>query len=168
METIYIGFSRPKGLFEPFSWAIRLLQWTSYSHVYIRVHSESLNRDIIYQASGFQVNFIGLNRFKTKEIVIKEFPIQVNSETKIKMLQYCTDMSGVPYGILEIFGFPWVILNSAFGRHVNNPFSDGTKSFVCSEFVGDILKDVLGYDLPNPQNLDPKQIYQYLSNLKIN
>ena len=167
METIYIGFSRPSGWFKPFSWAIRLLQWTSYSHVYIRVHSNSIDRDIIYQASGLQVNFIGLDLFKSKEIIIKEFPVQITPETKIKVLQYCTDMAGKPYGILEVFGFPWVIFNSFIGRHVNNPFSDGTNSFVCSEFVGDILKDFLGYPLPDPQNLDPKQIYEYL-NKKIN
>lgn len=162
METMYIGFSRPNGWFEPFSWAIRLLQWTSYSHVYIRVHSESLDRDIIYQASGLQVNFIGLDRFKTKEIIIKEFAVQITPETKKQVLQYCTDTAGAPYGVLEVLGFPWVILNSAFGRHVNNPFGSST-SFVCSQFVGSILKDFLGYPLPNPENLDPKQVYQYLS-----
>ena len=165
METIYVGFSRPQGWFEPFSWAIRLAQWTSYSHVYIRAHSESTDRDMIYQSSGLQVNFIGLNRFKTKEIIVKEFPVQVTTETKIKMLQYCMDTAGASYGVLEVFGFPWIMLNSALGRHVNNPFASST-SFVCSQFVGDILKDVLGYPLPNPENLDPKQVYQYLSNLK--
>jgi len=165
METIYIGFSHPISWFEPFSWAIRLMQWTSYSHVYIRVHSNELDRDIVYQASGLQVNFIGLNRFKTKEVIVKEFPLQITPETKKQVLQYCTDMSGASYGVLEVLGYPWVMINSLFGRQVHNPFGS-TTSFVCSQFIGNILKDDLGDSLPNTNTLDPKQIYQYLSNKK--
>lgn len=159
MEQVYIGFSRPSGWFEPFSWAIRLAQWTPYSHVYIRIPSTSLNRDIVYQASGLAVNFIGSQRFQSKEIIVKEFPINISPESKTKVLQFSVDSAGAPYGVKEVFGIAWVLFNSAFGRKVKNPFADGSDSFVCSEFVGDILKNDLGINLPDPENIDPKIVY---------
>lgn len=162
MEKIYIGFSRPKGWFEPFSWLIRLSQWTSYSHVYIRIPSASIGRDIVYQASGLAVNFIGSQRFQTKEIIVKEFPINVSPESKTKVLQFSVDSAGAPYGIKDVLGIAWVLLNSYVGRKVANPFKDGTTSFVCSEFVGDILKNDLGAQLPDPESIDPKTVYEFL------
>lgn len=165
MENIYIGFSRPSGWFEPFSWLIRLAQWTKYSHVYIRVPSASLGRDVIYQASGLAVNFIGNERFRSKEIIVKEFPISISPESKIKILQFSVDSAGAPYGVKEVFGIAWVLLNSAIGRKVSNPFSDGNNTFVCSEFVGDILKNDLGANLANPESIDPKVVYQYLESI---
>jgi len=80
------------------------------------------------------------------------------------MLQYCVDNAGAPYSSLEILGIGWILLNSLFNRKVGNPFSDGKRSFICSEFVGEALKEI-GYNISDPERLDPKEVYQFLSKM---
>lgn len=165
MENIFIGFSRPKAKFVPYSWIIRLLQGTKYSHVYIRIPSISLQRDLIYQASGSKVNFIGLKKFDEEEVIVKEYSLQIYSDTKIKILQYAIDNSGAPYGMKSAAGVAWIIINSWFGRKITNPFKDGQNTFFCDELAGYIIEEA-GINMPfNPENVGPKQIDEFLSNL---
>src|SRR5258708_2144045 len=103
MKTIKVGFSRPKAWFVPFSWLIRLCLKTPYSHVYIKTHSDSLNRDIIYQASGLQVNFVGNILFESKENIVKEFSLDISDEIYTNMMQDSIDIAGGPYSMWQIF-----------------------------------------------------------------
>lgn len=165
MESLFIGFSRPKAKFVPYSWIIRLLQWTKYSHVYIRIPSLSLERDLIYQASGSKVNFIGVKKFKDEEVVVKEYALQVSADTKKKILQYAIDNAGASYGMKSAVGVSWVIVNSYFGRKIPNPFKDGQKTFFCDELAGYIIQET-GIEVPfNPENVGPKQIDEFLLGL---
>lgn len=167
MESIFIGFSKPKAIFVPYSWIIRLLQRTKYSHVYIRIPSLSLQRDLIYQASGSKVNFVGLKKFNDEEITVKEYSLQISSEIKTKILQYAIDNSGAKYGIISAIGVAWIIINSWFNRKITNPFKDGQKTFFCDELAGYIIEEI-GIDIPfNPENVGPKEIDQFLNDLTI-
>ena len=75
-------------------------------------------------------------------------------------------LTGVSYGYGQIIGIGIVKLAYAFGKVIQNPFSTGKDSMVCSEFVGYILKEILQLKLPaDLDSITPKQIDQYLERL---
>lgn len=161
MEQIVIGFSTVRKRFSLFSWAIRAVEQTKYSHVYIKFWSESMQRWLIYQASHMAVNFMGEQRFLNEEIIIEEFVINVTPEQKAKILQYCVDTVGTPYGVSQIFGMAYARVLARLGYNMYNPFSDGSKTMVCSELAGHILM-VMGEEV-DPFELEiqgPKWIHE--------
>lgn len=155
MKKITVGFSRPKGnIFPFFSWGIRIFQgWTDYSHVYVKTNSKKLNRDIIYQASGLQVNFIGANYFYEHVHVIKEFVIEIEDSDYLNMMRFMVDNAGKPYSFRDILA---ISLKS-------KKLLDGDKGFVCSNLIGTILHKFKG--LSSDKNIElliPKDIYNIL------
>ncbi len=162
MNEIIVGFSRPKGWFVPFSWLIRLVTWSPYSHAYIRYYDSYKERWIIFQASGLKVNFIGQAMFNQNETICKEFIVPISDENKKILLQKAVDECGSPYAVGQIVGFSWILLMRLFGKKVQNPFYSGSNYF-CSELVGDDLQQ-LGYANLDPQVMDPKDLYNYMIN----
>ena len=110
MDQIIIGFSRPKGWFEPFSWLIRLVTWSNISHAYIKYYNSYAQRWEVYQASGLKVNFIGNLLFNTNEIIVKEFQVPISTITKLKTIQFAIDNCGKSYAISQIVGMGFVLL----------------------------------------------------------
>ncbi len=160
MDSIVIGFSRPKSFFEPFSWLIRLVTWSNFSHAYIKYYNTYANRWEIFQSSGLSVNFVGQILFDSKEIVCYEFEIPLQSNQKQTLIQNAIDKVGLPYGVGQIFGFAWVLLMRLFGKNVKNPFYNAN-SFVCSELVVDMLNQINGTNL-NSSSMTPKDVYNYI------
>jgi hypothetical protein len=160
MNTIIIGFSRPKAWLRPFSWVIRLVTWAPYSHTYIRYDNAYTDRSIVFQASGLVVNFMGQTMFDTEEDIYAEFSVPVSAATKLLVIQNATDKVGSPYGVGQIVGFGWVLFMRIFGKKVNNPFAS-TSSFVCSELVADLLNEMNGSTLDS-STMTPKDIYNYV------
>ncbi len=158
MNQIIVGFSRPSGWFEPFSWLIRLVTWSSYSHAYIKYYNPYADRWEIFQASGLKVNFIGNAMFNSEEIICGEFQIPISDATKLSTVQYAIDKVGSPYGIGQVVGFGWVLLMRLFGKNVKNPLHSAS-SFVCSELVGDILEEIGVANGIDPSTMSPKDIY---------
>lgn len=156
MKKLIVGFSRPKGkLFPCFSWGIRLFQgWTQYSHVYLKFKSSSLSRDIIYQASGLQVNFIGKKMFYDHVHVIKEFELELTDADYIQMMKFFIDNAGKPYSIKDIIAILF-----------NKPnLSDGNDSFICSELVALVLNRYIGISFNKPLGLlSPKDVYKIIN-----
>ena len=164
MDSIIIGFSRPKGWFEPFSWLIRLFLWTPYSHVYIRFHSDAYDSDLVFQASSLQVNFYAWSVFQAKEDVIKEFVIPVTSETKLSVIKFAMANVGQPYNLTGALGVAIVWLAMRFGFRIANPIS-GAGDF-CSQIAGQILNELMGQHINLPLDvITPKDIFRYLTNL---
>lgn len=160
---ITIGFSKPSNKFFPiFSWAVRAVLKTPYSHVYMKFHSDSLSRDIIYEAVGKGVRFVGLKQWSKKAIPVKEFQIDINQEQYLRLMQYCIDMSGISYGTVQNLGtFIAMVFNLK-----KNPFENGNSQIVCSELIADILEQ-LGYKFEEDKDIiTPKDIYQALENGK--
>jgi len=159
MKKITIGFSRPKGKICPcLSWGIRLFQgWTPYSHVYVKFHSNSLDRDVIYQASGLQVNYIGSKLFYKHVHVVDEFSLEISDEDYRKMMQYTVDNAGKPYSLKSIFAILFKI----------ESWCDGDDSFVCSELIGEILRKYTDVSIDkSSEALTPKDIHRYLTSIK--
>lgn len=157
MRKIFVGFSKPKNQKAPFfSWAIRAIQGTKFSHVYCLTETK-YNIDIIYQASGHQVNFVSEEMFLTKNEVVREFCFNVSDEAFDKYMIFSLKNAGKPYGVKQIFG---ILLVQLFGLE-KNPFADGTNKYVCSELVADILFEIgrLSYSRDVLDKITPKTIY---------
>lgn len=135
MRTVVVGFSRPRAFFKPFSWAIRLVERTPYSHVYIRSRAERLGVDLIYQASGLQVNFMGLEHFKEQAHIVAEFEASLPEEKHDEFMRWAIINSGANYSTKQVLG---ILLIKLFNLK-RNPFSNGRIAWVCSELVGFIL-----------------------------
>jgi hypothetical protein len=135
-----------------------------FSHVYIKLHSDTYDRNIIYQASSLMVNFESPKIVAEKHEVVAEFELNVSNSTMIGVMQYAIDNAGVPYGVLQALGMGYVQIASFFGFKVKNPFKNDGKTFVCSELIGDILIEVLKYRFPPSEfdDLTPGAIYDYL------
>lgn len=147
---ITIGFSKAKG-FAPLSWLIRACEGTEFSHAYIRIRSESLDRDLIYQATGAGVNFVGTALFDQAAQVVEEYQIEISEETRKKLLQWCVDNSGKPYGRLQILGIGLVMLAKLVKLRIKNPFPNGSGAYVCCELVYAALEHI---GIAGPSDLD--------------
>lgn len=161
IDTITIGFSRPKGrLFPIGSWLIRLHQRTPYSHCYVRFYSESINRTLIYEAVGSGVRFISLKKWEEKAEEILFFNLKVKKCNSVTMMQEFVDEAGADYGQMQNIG---IFLANVFGWK-SNPWRKGKN---CSEIVGKLLRSE-GFEVSKSLDLlTPKDIENILkSNTK--
>lgn len=140
MKKMWVGFSKPRGWFKPFSWAIRLIEGTPYSHVYFRMYSENLDVDLIYQASGTQVNFVGLQHFEDHAICLAEFEVpDIDQADYRTFMREAIKSAGADYSKKQPLG---ILLIRVFNLR-KNPFKNGKAAWVCSELVGYGLSKVL-------------------------
>lgn len=162
MKRIIVGFSRPIK-WKPFAKLIMAVDGTNYDHVYIKLHSDTYQRDVIYQASGLQVNFMSTSVFTGNNVIVKEFYVDVTDANYVKLMQFCIDNAGKPYSIKEILGFGWIKLNRLFGKEVSNPFQEGTNEFVCSILADYILENFTSVAaIKDFENVDPLMMFKVL------
>jgi len=162
-RILRIEFTKPVDkTFPIFSYGIRAIQRTKYSHVRLR-WINSTGRDIVYEASGSSIKFVGTLAQKDHKVeVIKYYEIDLDREHYVGLIDLCMTYADVSYGVLQIFG---MLIAYTFNME-KNPFADGKYSQVCSELVGRFLEEVMGWDVD--VNLDvagPLQIDQCLERL---
>lgn len=163
MSTLKVSFSRPKK-FKPFAWLIMKVDDSDFSHASVSWQSDYLEREVVYQASSLLVNFCEGQRFAEEHYIVHELDITISEDTRKQVIQWAMDRAGIPYGILQCVGIGWVKFCRRFGKQVNNPFSNGTKTEVCCELVARLLQEELGYNIPeNLDNLTPKDLWEILS-----
>lgn len=163
MRTLRIEFTQPVGkIFPIYSYAIRAVQGTEYSHVRLR-WVNSTGRDLIYEAGGSSVHFIGTLAQKQHKVkIVKYYEIDLNREEYRELIDTCMEYAGLKYGILQILGIGIAL---ACNRKTN-PFADGKYTMVCSELVGRVLLEIKKFEVN--MNLDiagPLEIDQCLENL---
>ena len=158
MHIVRIGFSKPKNKILPvFSWLIRAVYRTNYSHVYVAWYSKKHDIDMIYEASFSGVRFIaGQNFYKNAETV-KSYCVFMSENRFNSMMRFCMRHAGTKYGTLEAIGMG---IADIFGLK-KNPFAKGKKRMVCSELIGRILKIDADEDM-----LSPRDIQKYLDEAK--
>lgn len=161
-EYIIIGFSRPRK-FKLLAWIIQKIEHSDYSHAYTKTYSDSLERWLIYQASGLEVNFEGKQKFYEKNEAIKEYLFQVDAETKQKFLQKAVDTIGTPYGIKQLIGIGIIRFGKFIGIKLKNPFRDGRATYVCSELVGELVQDLMDITIDDLDSLGPKELQQIIA-----
>jgi hypothetical protein len=144
---IIIGFSTPKNPLAVFSALIRVFEETPYSHTYIKIWSDVINGYIVYQESGLVMNAINGAVFDKKEKIFAEYKINVTEDQLSEIVKYSVDSLGIPYGVRQIAGMLSArVLRQLGFRNMKNPFADGPKTMVCSEFVGRVLA-LLGHPI---------------------
>jgi len=154
LAKIIVGFSTPKGFFKPYAWLIKKWQRVDFSHAYIRVPRAS-GVDVIYQASGHSINFMGLEVFKKNASIVKEFTFEISENSKSKFFDWAIKSSGLPYSVKKAIG---IFLARCFGLK-KNPFSSEEGS-VCSILVGYALEEIIpGIGTDDPNILGPREIY---------
>lgn len=139
MKKLTIGFSKARSKWAVISWLIRKVEGSAYSHVYVKFHSDSLERDLVYQASKTMVNFMGTEVFNEEAETVETYTLDLSDEAYKHILQYAIDNAGKPYGVKALLGMGLVKLMGLFGKKIKNPFKDGSSAYVCLELVGVIL-----------------------------
>jgi uncharacterized protein YycO len=158
MKTITIGFSKSKKKFAVGSWLIRWYMETPYSHVYVKFHSESLNRTLIYEAVGSGVRFVGMSKWSSHAEEVATFDIQVSDDKYLELIRYCIDNAGVEYGFMQNIG---IVLSGLFKEKFNR-FNKGMNCSETSYNIGELA----GLNLQKDKNLiTPKDLYDKLSTL---
>ena len=145
MYDIYIDFTKPDPAVKKFpiySYIIRAVEGTKYSHVRLRWKSSS-GIQIVYEASGIAVKVIG-------EVAAPQFPVEIVKSYKISVTreQYRNliklfRFASVKYSIKQAFG----ILLVKLGLYKKNPLSNGRKSQICSELVGLFIQEVKQWEI---------------------
>jgi hypothetical protein len=159
MRKLTIGFSRPKDkAFPILSWLIRLFEGTPFSHVYVK-NETRYGIDLIYQASGVQVNFVNCDLFHQNHKTVREFELMVTDEAFDKYMHFALKNVGKPYSLLQVVG---IFLYSVFPIK-DNPFRNGDSAYVCSELVSEILYEAgkFNHDKRAFDKLTPKHVYEY-------
>lgn len=163
MKTIIVGFSRPikATLFS------RLIQWADkdspFDHVYAAWPWAAVDRQVIYQASKFAVNFESNLTFDHHAIRVEEYEVTLSDECHKGIMQFCMDNSNKPYGIRNIFGFAWVKICALVGKKVDNPFPTHGYSFFCSKLITEILQKAGIVDPRiSSDNIDPLDLNNIL------
>lgn len=150
MAKITIGFSKSKVGFPVIAWLIMLCERVPFSHAYVKVHSDSLDRDLIYQATGSGVYFVGLPAFQLHSQTVEEYSLEVSDAAKKKMLQWAVDTSGKPYGRLQLAGIGLKRVCSLVGIKIGNPFKTGSGAYICTELAAQATEELgipFGVDL---------------------
>lgn len=155
-KWITIEFTRPKR-FRLFSWMVRQIQKTEYSHVRLSWLGAGGSVPVIYEASGSNIKFIGPEAQQYHPVeIIKTYKVNIGRDDYRKLVQLCMTFAGVRYGVKQVIGMALV---RVFALD-KNPFADGRKSQVCSEVVGHFIENILGHkvgvslDIAGPKEID--------------
>ncbi len=119
----YIGFSKPKGNFKIFGWAIQLIEKRDFSHAYIVID------DMVYHASRNMVHCIKKDKFleNNKEVV----KYKIVSEVSGPPMEFLKDSLGTSYGIDQILA----ILVQKIFKTKKQLLTNNTQKMICSEYV---------------------------------
>lgn len=141
---------------------------SNFDHAYLRFHSDSLDREIIYQAVGKGVEFVGNVLFQSNVLPIEEFEIEIDDEKYISFMQFCVDNAGIPYGFWQVLTLGIAKILNKFNLKFNNLNQDGLKSEFCSEIVYRCLDriDPEHFNL-DPETISPKDLNNLLKRINI-
>lgn len=147
MAKIYIGFSYPNE-FKIGAYAIKKWMGTEYSHVYLRFESsvEGVPTNVYHAAHGM-VHFREFERFKTDNLIIKEYCLEISDADRIAALIQCMYLSGEVYGYTELGKILITDIACSLGKEITT--YDG-KGYICSELVGKLLVDRLKLTFDKP------------------
>jgi hypothetical protein len=138
MKEIIIGFSTPT----PdtiYSWGIRSVWGTEFSHTYIRFMVAG--EDTVFEANDHCVKFVNAEQWDKDNQVICSYPFYVSDKMWENVISYCHSISGTPYGFKQAAG---LLLATILGMD-KNPFGDGNDTQICSEVVYRIVTEVFKY-----------------------
>lgn len=145
MSKIFIGFSYPKK-FKIGAYAIAKWSNVNYSHVYIRFESESMPGTVYHAAHGM-VHFRSTDNFLKENNIVKEFCIEVTEQQRLDILKQSIQLAGEKYGYLELVKIFSTDVAAGIGIKL---CTENSKGYICSELVGKIMVEKLGYTFDKP------------------
>ena len=117
---------------------------------------------LVFEAAGLRTRCMPDTCFTSHNTKIQEILLKSSEEQEQRICKKAYKNLNKEYGIKQLFGLGLVRLHALFNKKIQNPFRDGQHTFVCSEYVGDILLE-LGYNIKNLDELAPKDIYEVLN-----
>lgn len=151
-KTIVVGFSR-SSKFSILSQLVRLYTGTEYAHCYVKFTHAKL----VSHAHDGMVHFIHESSFLLENTVIQEFTLNVTDLQFQQIVSYTVQTAGKKYSMLQNVG---IVLADLF-KLKENPFG-GEEDFICSEYLGQILR-LLGCGLDKHVSLlTPKDIFLHV------
>lgn len=160
---IYIDLSKPQS-WKPLAWLIMLCEKSSFSHASMRWMSSSLDRNIIYEATGSGVHFISQPNFEVQHQIVKSYKFVISDPAKVKLLQWCIDNCEKPYGRIQFVGLGIKRLLGLFGIKIKNPFASGTNSYICCKLAAVALEEI-GASSFDADEIDLNDLQQILEKL---
>ena len=143
MKQFYIQLTRPNKGFKALSWLIRKILRTDYSHVIVRWFGAKDKVEIVWEAAGSSIRFLGPIAHDKKYVVIKEYAVDITPTEYSKLIEYTHKYAHVDYGKLQLIG----MLIARIFKMKKNILSKGEAEQVCSEAVAGLLKFVKGWDI---------------------
>lgn len=147
MEKIIIGFSYHRGSL--LSGAIKIIEGSQYSHVYIR--KQSKYGEYVYQASGLQVNFMNIDIFLEENVIVEEYEFELDDNKKEKILSFFIKYAGAKYATASLFKLLVMIAGQRIGLDIKFQ-GDGSKTFICSELGAFFCEEII--EIPIPEKMD--------------
>lgn len=160
-RTLKIQFTRPRKGCAILSFLIRLILGTKYSHVLARWDAAGGEIDLVWEAAGSSIRFLGpiahANRYK----VVRQFDIPLTRTEYKRLIKYTHKYAHVDYGKWQLVG----MLIARIFRMKKNLVSQGEAEQVCSEAVAGLLKYVKEWDIDiNMDVYGPDALETYLIN----
>lgn len=157
MAQLKLGLSK-RSSFNLVSKLITIVQGTPYSHAYVKIPMAQFDREIIFQASGFAVNFEAETLFNSQDTIVEEYEYDISDDTMTQVVQFALDQVGKPYSMLEFIGFGWILVCQIFGKKVVNPFGNSGSSYICSVLVATVLQDIGDSVTGDISSVSPKDL----------
>lgn len=150
---LQIELSKPNK-WKPLAWLIMLCEGSKYSHASISLWADSLDRTLIYQATGSGVHFIGQAAFDLEHVVVDKYCFDISPEAKTKVLQWAIDNCGKPYGRIQLLGLGLKRLVRLLGFKMKNPFASGKDNYICCKLAAAALDESGFCEFANPDEID--------------
>jgi len=101
------------------------------------------------------VHFVSGERFDRDAETVTSYEVDLAEEELREVVKKCVDLAGTKYGTLALIGM-------AFERvtGIKSPFRDRDRTFVCSELVGEVLRQTgiadvaIDLELAGPKKLE--------------
>lgn len=166
MRKIYIGFSKSRKKLAFFSWLIRLWENTKYSHAYVIFPLEKYDTNLIYQASGSMVNFMGEKAFMEKHKPVYMYEVIIDENAYYRAMDYSIKHAGYKYAFKQIIGIMFMRFAKWFGKKISNPF-DG-KGYICTELVAEIVNNLEVSDVSiSTEDVGLKELHAIVKQLNV-
>lgn len=154
MEKIYIGFSYHKS--SPVSKAIKTIEGSEYSHVYIRRVSKY--GEYVYQASGLAVNFMNIDIFREENVTVEEYQFELPDDKREQLISFFIKYAGASYALSSLFKLLAILAGRRVGKKIVFK-GDGDKTFICSELGAFFVENILEIEVDGPIDyMTPKDL----------
>lgn len=139
--VLKIQFTRPAKGIKILSWLIRLILGTKYSHVLARWNAAGGKVDLVWEAAGSSIRFLGPIAHEGKYNVVETYEVPLTRVEYKRLIEYTHNYAHVNYGKTQLIG----MLIARLFRLNKNIISQGKSEQVCSEAVAGLLKHVKGW-----------------------